>query len=48
MTKKLSRIVALMLAVIMSFSMLLVPVEASVFEDVSDHAWYGDAVNYVQ
>ncbi|MBR3077985.1 MAG: S-layer homology domain-containing protein [Oscillospiraceae bacterium] len=47
MTKKLSRIVALMLAVIMSFSMLLVPVEAASFKDVSNKAWYKAAVDYV-
>ncbi|MBR4194327.1 MAG: S-layer homology domain-containing protein [Oscillospiraceae bacterium] len=47
MTKKLSRIVALMLAVIMSFSMLLIPAEAASYVDVKDGAWYAEAVEYV-
>lgn len=48
MTHRLHRLTALMLAVIMTFSMLLVPVEAtSPFGDVSSDAWYKDAVDYV-
>ena len=48
MTHKLTRLLALMLAVIMTFSMLLVPVEAaSRYRDVSDRAWYKEAVDYV-
>ncbi len=47
MTKKLSRIVALMLAVIMTFTMLLVPAEAASFKDVPSKAWYKAAVDYV-
>jgi len=48
MKHKLTRLTSLLLALIMSFSMLLIPAQASNFEDVSDVIWYGDAVNYVQ
>ncbi len=47
MTHKLTRLLALMLAVIMAFSMLLVPVQAASFTDVKDGAWYEAAVEYV-
>ena len=47
MKHKLTRITALMLAVIMSFSMLLVPVQAASFTDVPEKAWYKAAVDYV-
>ena len=47
MKHKLTRITALMLAVIMSFSMLLVPVQAASFTDVPEKAWYRAAVDYV-
>ena len=47
MKHKLSRLIALMLAVVMTFSMLLIPVEAASFRDVSDNAWYKAAVDYV-
>ena len=47
MKHKLTRLTSLMLAFIMAFSMLLVPVEAASFQDVSDTAWYKAAVDYV-
>ena len=47
MKHKLTRITALMLAIIMSFSMLLVPVQAASFTDVPEKAWYKAAVDYV-
>ena len=47
MQHKLTRLTALMLAVIMSFSMLLVPVQAASFKDVPENAWYKAAVDYV-
>ena len=47
MTHKLTRLLALMLAVVMSFSMLLIPAQAASFTDVSDSAWYAAAVDYV-
>ena len=47
MTHKLTRLLAMMLAVIMAFSMLLVPVQAASFTDVKDGAWYEAAVEYV-
>ena len=47
MTKKLSRLTSLLLAVIMAFSVCLVPAEALSFTDVSDGAWYKAAVDYV-
>ena len=47
MTHKLTRLLALMLAVVMSFSMLLIPAQAASFTDVSDSAWYAAAVEYV-
>ena len=47
MTHKLTRLTSLLLAVIMTFSMLLVPSEAASFTDVSSKAWYKAAVDYV-
>ena len=47
MKHKLNRLTALLLAVIMAFSMLLVPVEATSFADVSAKAWYKSAVDFV-
>lgn len=47
MKHKLNRMIAMMLAVVLSFSMLLIPVEAASFRDVSDRAWYRAAVDYV-
>ncbi len=47
MTHKLTRLTALMLAIVMTVSMLLIPVEAASFRDVSDNAWYSAAVDYV-
>ena len=46
MKHKLTRLTALMLAFVMSFSMLLVPVNAADFTDVSENAWYAAAVDY--
>ena len=48
MTHKLNRLTALVLAVVMAFSMLLVPASAASFHDVSENAWYKAAVDYVQ
>ena len=48
MTHKLNRLTALVLAVIMAFSVLLVPASAASYNDVSDGAWYKAAVDYVQ
>ncbi len=47
MTHKLNRLTAMLLAVIMAFSVLLVPVSAAGFADVSSSAWYKSAVDYV-
>ncbi|MBQ1372045.1 MAG: S-layer homology domain-containing protein, partial [Oscillospiraceae bacterium] len=47
MKHKFRRFTALMLAFIMSFSVLLVPAAAFSFEDVPSGAWYAQAVNYV-
>ena len=47
MKHKLTRLTALMLAVILSFSTLLVPVQAASFTDVPEKAWYRKAVEYV-
>ena len=41
------KFVSLFLALIMSFSMLLVPANAA-FVDVSGNAWYAEAVNYAE
>ena len=48
MTHKLNRLTALVLAVVMAFSVLLVPASAASFHDVSENAWYKAAVDYVQ
>ncbi|MBO4212301.1 MAG: S-layer homology domain-containing protein, partial [Oscillospiraceae bacterium] len=47
MRHKFRRIIALMLAFIMSFSVLLVPAAAFSFEDVPGGVWYAQAVSYV-
>ena len=47
MKHKLNRLTALLLAVVMAFSMLLIPVEAASFTDVSGKAWYKSAVDFV-
>ena len=48
MKHKLTRLTSLLLAFIMAFSMLLVPVEAADgFSDVPQNAWYSAAVEYV-
>lgn len=47
MKHKLNRLTALLLAVVMTFSMLLIPVEAASFTDVSGKAWYKSAVDFV-
>ena len=47
MTHKLTRLTALVLSVILAFSVLLVPVSAASFNDVSETAWYKAAVDYV-
>lgn len=47
MKHKLNRLTALLLAVVMTFSVLLVPVEAASFADVSGKAWYKSAVDFV-
>ena len=47
MKHKLTRLTSLLLAFIMTFSMLLVPVEAAEFSDVPNGSWYADAVDYV-
>ena len=47
MKHKLTRLTSLFLALIMSFSMLLVPANAA-FSDVPEKAWYAEAVDYVQ
>ena len=48
MKHKLTRLTSLLLALVMSFSMLLVPAYASEFADVPANAWYEEAVDYVQ
>ena len=47
MKHKLTRLTSLLLAFIMTFSMLLVPVEAAEFSDVPNGSWYAGAVDYV-
>lgn len=47
MRHKFRRMIALMLAFVMSFSVLLVPAAAFSFEDVPGGAWYAQAVSYV-
>ena len=48
MTHKLNRLTALVLAIVMAFSVLLVPASAASYNDVSENAWYKAAVDYVQ
>ena len=48
MTHKLTRLLAMMLAIVMAFSVLLVPASAASYNDVSENAWYKAAVDYVQ
>ena len=47
MKHKLTRLTSLLLAFIMAFSMLLVPVQAAEFSDVQSNSWYSEAVDYV-